>query len=465
MKNGDLFVNVLSMFRDTIFHTGRAENQTIHAPVGKGIIAYCLILFTVIVLPGNAEAGCAEILDIRINVNEISSGKPYSCEVQVDSGSSGSRTIACGVSFNGGYPMDFCPSDQFFQGWSGSTARFNCIFPNTRIAGETDTVEMVGWDFDSGCDVANGKRKRVTLVRVDTESPDPEGTPSGRKEDENNQTEDPDTVENQQSAARKLLRSMKNMFAPFYPENEREDRDIPAESGTLFDPTRSPQATSAPAEPGTGRGMFEITPSPGNQSTPAVPQSPVSGSCANHRHDYMKYTCGVYEEIQQACGGQVQPENRLCLNNVRSLTPNARANMIRNAQMNYCSGQICSRGLQCMGWAQGIFAAVMGDLTDTQNPFMGVNWPREAVGNARIANHFNWLPYTQCRQQVPVGTPLWLIWGSHIGIAEFASENREYYTLYHGNTNYLGKLGRDHISATVATSMGHPMGCLVPKRL
>lgn len=106
---------------------------------------------------------CAEIQSISVDVSSIKAGDPYKCTVTVDSGHTNSKTIACGVSFNGGWPLDYCPSDEFFGGWEGSSAKFNCIFPHTNLPSDIKNVEMVGYDFDTSCGPTQGKRTTVTL--------------------------------------------------------------------------------------------------------------------------------------------------------------------------------------------------------------------------------------------------------------------------------------------------------------
>lgn len=112
----------------------------------------------------NAQS-CATIESVSSSTSSVASGKPYTCNVTVTEGDAGSRNIACGISFDGGYPFDFCPSDEFFSGWSGNVAGFNCVFPNTNIPKDIKKVELVGYDFGPGCGPEQGKRVEVTLVK------------------------------------------------------------------------------------------------------------------------------------------------------------------------------------------------------------------------------------------------------------------------------------------------------------
>lgn len=126
-----------------------------------------IFLFSIVFFSGGTvyAQSCATIEGVSSSTPTVASGKPYTCNVTVAEGSAGSKNIACGVSFDGGYPFDFCPSDEFFSGWSGNVAGFNCVFPNTNIPKDIKKVELVGYDFGAGCGPEQGKRVEVTLVK------------------------------------------------------------------------------------------------------------------------------------------------------------------------------------------------------------------------------------------------------------------------------------------------------------
>ena len=100
----------------------------------------------------HAQSSCGVISNVSVSTSVIESGKPFDCTVTVDSASlsNSQRSIACGLSFDGGWPLDFCPSTpDTFGGWNGGSAIFHCAVPNTAI--NAKKVEAVGYDFKSGC--------------------------------------------------------------------------------------------------------------------------------------------------------------------------------------------------------------------------------------------------------------------------------------------------------------------------
>jgi hypothetical protein len=134
--------------------------QRILIPLAALALVVAAVFYRSSVRPAQAQSGCAEITSVSTNVSSIKAGEKYDCTVTVGSGA-GSRSIACGISFNGGWPYDYCPSDEFFEGWSGSNARFGCVFPNTNFSEEITKVELVGYDFQEGCGPEQGKRVEI----------------------------------------------------------------------------------------------------------------------------------------------------------------------------------------------------------------------------------------------------------------------------------------------------------------
>src|SRR3989344_3804393 len=102
-----------------------------------------------------AQASCIPISTVSYTPDPVSSGSDFDCLVTVGN-SAGSRNIACGLSVNGGWPQNVCPSSTNFKGWSGSTARFGCNLP-TNIS-TSNTLEMVGFDFSSSCGPGTGMK-------------------------------------------------------------------------------------------------------------------------------------------------------------------------------------------------------------------------------------------------------------------------------------------------------------------
>lgn len=124
-----------------------------------------------------AQTSCAQINSIQIDTIEIQPQKIFKCDVEVLSEFAGSPNIACGVSFDGAWPTDFCPSDEFFGGWQGNKARFNCVLPQKNI--DTGTkIEVVAFDFRESCGPKTGKSIAINVKR------DPSTTPSPNPQDD-----------------------------------------------------------------------------------------------------------------------------------------------------------------------------------------------------------------------------------------------------------------------------------------
>ena len=80
-----------------------------------------------------AQSSCATITTISTDQTTITPQQPFKCNVEVSPQFAGSETIACGISINGEFPTDFCPSDEFFGGWQGNRAQFNCVLPEKTL--------------------------------------------------------------------------------------------------------------------------------------------------------------------------------------------------------------------------------------------------------------------------------------------------------------------------------------------
>lgn len=107
-----------------------------------------LLLAHLFTLSVAAQTGCAQIqkveyADISQSGNQIN----FTCKVTVSPEFSGSENIACGMSLNGGFPENFCPSDTTFGGWNGNQTTFGCQMSSTT----SGTKELVAYDFRSEC--------------------------------------------------------------------------------------------------------------------------------------------------------------------------------------------------------------------------------------------------------------------------------------------------------------------------
>jgi hypothetical protein len=118
------------------------------------ILSFIIFLFSFSTITYSYE-GCAQIGTVISRPNPINLDEPFSCDVTVSSPYAGSETIACGISLDGKFPANLCPSDDIFGGWTGNTAHFNCLLPKVTKA---TTVSIVGYDFKEGCGLDTGKR-------------------------------------------------------------------------------------------------------------------------------------------------------------------------------------------------------------------------------------------------------------------------------------------------------------------
>ncbi|NTU72824.1 N-acetylmuramoyl-L-alanine amidase [Candidatus Roizmanbacteria bacterium] len=130
-------------------------------------LALLVVVYLQLIAPRISFAAfdtCATITNVGASNSTVESSKVFNCNVGVTSDYAGSKSVACGISFDGGWPLDFCPSDAFFGGWSGSTASFNCVIPNTNVSAKK--VELVGYDFRSSCGPSTGKRILLNLKQT-----------------------------------------------------------------------------------------------------------------------------------------------------------------------------------------------------------------------------------------------------------------------------------------------------------
>ena len=119
-----------------------------------------------------------------------------------------------------------------------------------------------------------------------------------------------------------------------------------------------------------------------------------------------------------------------------------------------------SRGLQCMGFAEGVFSAVKNNMTASANPFFCCNVPPETVGSPAIKAHFTQATLSQCRAQVKKGEAVWFIWPFHIAIGSFLGDSGNTAQIYEGNFDYCGSTNTRNIN-TVDNGVTH---CLIPKK-
>jgi lysozyme family protein len=116
--------------------------------------------FSFLSISVNAES-CATILSVNSSVQQLQPATDFTCTVEVDQPHAGSSFIACGVSFDGKYPENFCPSDSQFQGWQGNRGIFGCNIEQSAFSVPHSTAELVAFDFQTGCGLPTAKRLAV----------------------------------------------------------------------------------------------------------------------------------------------------------------------------------------------------------------------------------------------------------------------------------------------------------------
>lgn len=137
----------------------------------KNIIYLILVLIT-LAIPMATHAqntNCAPI--VNITGSRGNGTTDFVCKVEVGSGYANSRNVACGVSINGEWPNNYCPSDTNFGGWNGNTATFNCVLPTSDLITKANSIELVAYDFRSECGPQTGKR--VTMYTKGQNTPTP----------------------------------------------------------------------------------------------------------------------------------------------------------------------------------------------------------------------------------------------------------------------------------------------------
>ncbi|OGG14260.1 hypothetical protein A2773_06605 [Candidatus Gottesmanbacteria bacterium RIFCSPHIGHO2_01_FULL_39_10] len=127
-------------------------------------------------LRSQAASSCIAVTGIDTNPQPpFAKGANFDCNVTVEESGANSSSIACGLSVNGSWPQNICPSDTNFGGWSGSTATFHCTMPND--VDTNATLKMIGFDFSSGCGAFTDKAKSKDISQATT--PTPTITPGG----------------------------------------------------------------------------------------------------------------------------------------------------------------------------------------------------------------------------------------------------------------------------------------------
>jgi hypothetical protein len=344
-----------------------------------------------------------------------------------------------------------CRSDNgTFIGWIEDTtypiARIICTIPMDVPKG-VKTVELIAYQFRE-CD--NGE-ERCSLVKSSQTF-----TLEDLKDDEETTPENEETIRDKVTKEKgEIQELLEILFDQYKNPRENEDGNDEGDGNDSGDSGNTP--TTAPAEP---------------------PPTTINTDCNKFTDPIMKYTCQVQSEIKQVCTqygvGQVLPENRICIDSVTSLTSNAKAIMKENAKLDYnlrpfgvntrvqcpVGPAYHSRGLQCMGFAQGIFSAVKNNMPASKNPFYCCNVPPETVGSARIKEHFTQSTLSQCRAQVKKGEAVWFIWPFHIAIGSFLGDSGNTVQIYEGNFDYCGTTKTRNIDAS-AQGVTH---CLIPKK-
>lgn len=110
------------------------------------------------------QTNCATILSVTSSTAQIAANSPFTCTTQVDPAHTGSNWIACGISFDGKYPENYCPSDTNFGGWNGDKAMFNCSVNEAALSTNPKKVELVAFDFSPSCGLSTAMKTLVTIA-------------------------------------------------------------------------------------------------------------------------------------------------------------------------------------------------------------------------------------------------------------------------------------------------------------
>ena len=132
----------------------------------KQLFLFLLTVIFIVFFPSKsvyAATDCARIEKVEVDVKQVIPFAFFKCITTVDAPHVGSPTIACGISFNGEWPENICPSDSNFAGWKNNQATFNCTFPYATIPESMKTIELVAFDFRYGCGLTAGNHKPLSI--------------------------------------------------------------------------------------------------------------------------------------------------------------------------------------------------------------------------------------------------------------------------------------------------------------
>lgn len=127
----------------------------------KKYLALLMVVFlasiSITTQKANAQT-CAKVVSVTLlGKSSVSYNAPFDCIVTVENPTTEQKkNIACGISINGEFPKNYCPSQtdgnySFFGGWQGNEAYFHCVLPNTDDVAKATKLELVGDDFSPGC--------------------------------------------------------------------------------------------------------------------------------------------------------------------------------------------------------------------------------------------------------------------------------------------------------------------------
>jgi len=162
------FVRKFILLIQSIPSASRGEIGTIVVVVGFGFMLLSTLLLTLqsnnntqVTIQSRANANCAEVQNVSYSPSPISSGGVISCNGQINQAHSGSYTVACGWSKNGGWPQNGGL-------WQGATCNgVNCNFQirmDQYTQGTADRYELVMFDMKEECGPATGKRIDMSLA-------------------------------------------------------------------------------------------------------------------------------------------------------------------------------------------------------------------------------------------------------------------------------------------------------------
>jgi hypothetical protein len=194
-----------------------------------------------------AQQSCVQILQVYTDPATVTPNTLFRCLVQTDRVS---RNVACGVSINGSWPQNVCPSDQFFGNWRGNTAVFNCVLPDKNLFRGNNALELVAYDFGVNCGPETGKRISLNYSLVSDEQ---QSNPSSQSAAVNSSSQSAVVDINDQYYFQNLLTTVVEFLRVVFSSDNST-----SSNSTSNNPTRPSQSSSSPTRTPSTRAFSSI---------------------------------------------------------------------------------------------------------------------------------------------------------------------------------------------------------------